>query len=165
MIEKHCTKCGDLKPLSGFYKHRLTKDGYSYHCKECNKTRSRAWSKTASGIYSTIRGQAKFFNKGEVEITKDEFVAWYENEPKICHYCGILESDLHEFGDAFNNKNRRLEIDRKDNNKGYTKSNCHIILWSINCLKGEMTMEEFKKFIKSMKEGMDESSLRLRDKE
>ena len=137
MREKHCTKCGELKPLSGFYKHRLTKDGYSYHCKECNKTRSKAWSKTASGIYSTIRGQAKFFKKGEVEMTRDEFVAWYENEPKTCHYCGIPEADLHKFGDAFNNKNRRLEIDRKDNNISYNQGNVVLACRRCNATKND----------------------------
>ena len=39
-------------------------------------------------------------------------------------------------------------IDRKNPKKGYTKKNCHIILWSINRAKNDMTMKEFKKFIK-----------------
>ncbi len=29
MVMKNCTKCGVEKPLSAFYKHRLSKDGHA----------------------------------------------------------------------------------------------------------------------------------------
>ena len=135
MREKECTRCGKVKPLSEFHKHRLSPDGHAYQCKECNKTRARAWTKTPSGIYSTICGQAKFYNKGEVELSREEFVEWYENEPKMCHYCGISEADLHKFGDTFNNQNRRLEIDRKDNNISYNEGNIVLACKRCNATK------------------------------
>lgn len=34
---KTCSKCGAEKPLADFYTDPATKDGYHYHCKECNK--------------------------------------------------------------------------------------------------------------------------------
>lgn len=40
-MDKKCTKCGLIKPLSEFYKTNATKDGYTYNCKECCKDRQR----------------------------------------------------------------------------------------------------------------------------
>lgn len=42
---KTCTKCGATKPLTGFSKHRTTKDGFDTQCRECKREYHRAWSK------------------------------------------------------------------------------------------------------------------------
>jgi hypothetical protein len=57
LIEKHCSKCAQTKPLEAFYrKTRNKKDGHTPHCKECMAEyqrqtkekaaeRARAWKK------------------------------------------------------------------------------------------------------------------------
>ena len=36
-LQKMCSKCKELKDLSGFYKNYKSKDGLSYQCKACQK--------------------------------------------------------------------------------------------------------------------------------
>jgi len=36
-MEKKCSMCGKIKNVSEFHKNNKTKDGFSYHCKECRK--------------------------------------------------------------------------------------------------------------------------------
>ncbi|MBW1730033.1 MAG: hypothetical protein JRH08_00880 [Deltaproteobacteria bacterium] len=38
---KKCTKCGEEKPLKEFYADPKSKDGHSYHCKECQRQAGR----------------------------------------------------------------------------------------------------------------------------
>lgn len=35
---KVCIKCHQEKPVTEFYRHKRSKDGYSCYCKECQKT-------------------------------------------------------------------------------------------------------------------------------
>lgn len=40
---KRCRKCGELKPLTAFYREKTTRDGYRNDCKACFAARSKQW--------------------------------------------------------------------------------------------------------------------------
>lgn len=43
--EKVCKKCGEMKPLEAFSRHRETKDGRRNHCKTCAAKDLKQWRK------------------------------------------------------------------------------------------------------------------------
>jgi len=136
MTTKICTKCGNEKPLSEFGKHRLSKDGHAYRCKECARKHSKAWSLTPAGIFTRVQARANYYKKHDpkryrpLEITRDGFVEWYNSQPKTCVYCDIPEETIPIVAVSFDRRVAHLVIDRKDNDLGYNKENmvlsCHL---------------------------------------
>ena len=49
VVMKRCTKCGEEKPASEFYKNRRSKDGLCSRCKACRRELSRKWRKDHPG--------------------------------------------------------------------------------------------------------------------
>ena len=43
MKGKTCSKCGQFKELSAFYRNKRAKDGYSYQCKECKSNYNKKY--------------------------------------------------------------------------------------------------------------------------
>ena len=80
----------------------------------------------------------------------------YERDEKKCYYCGIKEEDfIRIWGKFYGGKTRgqKLEVDRSDNEKGYTLKNC-VLSCSIcnNAKSDKFTGEEFKEVGKSIKQ-------------
>lgn len=161
MITKICTKCKTEKPISEFGKHRHSKDGFAYRCKECARKNSKRWSKTPQGIFKTIkqrvlwheshstrRGTPKIFS-----ILKEDFINWYNSEPKTCAYCSIPEEFLSDWDDSHNNKAHRLTVDCIDNQLGYARGNLVLACLRCNGIKSDIfdheTMREIgQKYIR-----------------
>jgi len=78
----------------------------------------------------------------------------YKRDGKKCHYCGIEEEDFFQiWGKFYGGKRRKLEVDRKDNEKGYNEENCVLACPICNNAKSDrFTYEEFKKVGKVIKE-------------
>jgi len=148
MIEvKQCSKCGLEKPLKEFTKSKQNKTGYGSWCKQCNQDSSAKWSMTPSGIYSHLIALQKFYDRKPVTISREEFMDWYENASKKCHYCGIPENELGEINDSHNNKVNRLTVDCVDNDVGYVKGNLVLCCNRCNNVKNDFFTYEEIKFI------------------
>lgn len=61
---KTCTKCNQPKSIDCFSKHKITKDGLSHTCKECNKNRHK--------LYLTPENRDK---------AKEKSALWRKNNP------------------------------------------------------------------------------------
>ena len=147
---KTCRKCGRELPISEFCKHRLSKDGHAWQCRECNRSRSKQFRKTASGIYTSIRGRVKF-KREHLErrgtpkifsISRVDFIKWYNNEQKICAYCDIPEEKLSQWDDSHNNKVFRLTVDCMDNEIGYAGGNLVLSCLRCNGIKSDIFSHE-----------------------
>ena len=146
---KSCTKCGVEKPLSAFSKHRLTKDGHAYQCRECNEKRAKIWRATPIGIYTQIKGRQLHLNRHEdsrskpFDLGKEEFLEWYSHQEKTCRYCELPEKYLRLVADKYGSRWKRLTIDCKDNSMGYRVDNIVLACDKCNITKNNMlTYEE-----------------------
>ena len=91
-------------------------------------------NRSISGIFSHLKFSAKKRNI-EFKILKDKFVIWYNNQQKICYYCGrSIEETKNDIG--LNSKNYRLSIDRKNNTEGYELNNIVLACNRCNNIKG-----------------------------
>lgn len=140
---KECTKCGVEKPLTGFSKHRLSKDGYAYQCKECNALRSKIWKSTPSGIYTNIIGRSNHYKKTgtkvskPIKISQEEFIAWHKEEPKFCAYCDIPEKYVMILPEHYKMRRERLSVDCMDNLRGYEVGNMVLACGRCNFIKSD----------------------------
>ena len=46
MSLKRCKKCQQEKPSSEYYRHRKSRDGLDYLCKECSRGKAREWQRS-----------------------------------------------------------------------------------------------------------------------
>jgi len=141
---KHCKHCDRELLLSNFHKDRNKKGGLAYYCKECVSKQGKKYRNTADGIYSSIIGRYNFgkhTGKREykpVKITREEFVKWYNAEPKFCHYCSIPEQKLKTWNKTGRGRNNRLSIDCKDNFIGYIQGNLALACDKCNLIKSSI---------------------------
>jgi len=98
------------------------------------------YRKTPRGFFVGLRARAK--RRGiKVEISPEEFVAWFNSQELRCYYCDnrlefpVLEprkvQGLHD-----------LVVDRKDNSIGYTIDNIVLACSRCNIVKGSWFTEK-----------------------
>ena len=139
---KYCKRCDRTLPIEQFCKNKQTKDGYGFYCKECMAEYEKRYSAMPKGIYMNLKNYQKWRHKKLVIITKEAFIEWYNDEPKICHYCDIPEGLLEKLIDTQNNKVSRLTIDCKDNGAGYKLGNIVLACNRCNSIKNDFFIYE-----------------------
>jgi len=142
---KQCTRCGEVKSIYEFSKHRRSPDGHAWQCKTCGKKRGKLFRQTPAGIYNNIQGRSNFYKGRPLKISKDDFIEWYVNEIKVCAYCGIPEIGLHNWGDTVNGRTSKLNIDRVVNPEGYAEGNLVLCCQRCNYIKSDFfTYDEMR---------------------
>lgn len=122
MINKQCTKCKKLKPLSEFSLNKTTKDGYSCWCKTCKQEYYKNTHKQQVEKYNIPEGykycnkcktvrELKYFNKNcnspdgyysICTLCQKEYKKEYKEKQKVnvktkqCNYCH-KEKSVEEF--------------------------------------------------------------------
>jgi len=131
---KICKVCRKELPENSFYFSGLGKRWRGNICKKCSNKKtlqrrkikfSRAWFRVK---WCGLKRGAKDRNR-KFELTFEEFCRIRKNEK--CFYCGTTHSPF--------------SIERLDNARGYSISNCVVACWRCNKMKSkDYTAEEMK---------------------
>jgi hypothetical protein len=154
---KTCRDCGEDKPLSQYYKHKLLKDGHYTHCKICANTYNKQYyekhkekliqyrveynrtheRKHYRDIDSRIRQLLKSAaSRKQVDITKEEAKEIWNKQNGICAYSKLpLTAKANQFN--------TVSLDRIDSSKHYTKDNVQFVCAAVNRMKQEYAEEIF----------------------
>jgi len=154
MKTKICCHCKNKKSLKEFNKNKSILDKHRSECKECSKIyrqtenyqiskekyrksikwkiTHRNYSQSAIGIYNMLKFRVnKTGNRFSLKLT--DFIKWYNKQKRICVYCKRTEKEGIE---DYNNKFKRLTIDRKNNDLSYYLNNIVLCCYRCNTIKG-----------------------------
>ena len=132
MEYKRCKHCGELKPISEFYKHKSRKDGLLDECKVCKNEYDKQYRRTKKGlvsaIYSHQRRSSEKRGHPMPTYTNKELKEWLYSQKKF-----------HELYDNWKssgfNKWLKPSVDRIDDYKPYTLDNIQIVTWRDNAYR------------------------------
>ena len=125
-ILKFCSKCKQEKPLSEFYKDSSRKDGFEYHCKECQNKIDKIYRERK--ILKYIKDRCSNQNNKQ-----------YKNYGGRGIKCLITAEEIRKLmvRDGYWDL-KKPSIDRIDNDGNYTYDNCRFIELSENSIKSKL---------------------------
>ena len=131
MFAKRCSDCGTVKPLSAFPRHRQHKDGRGSICKPCVARKGREWyrkrQQRTDGLYSTYVAM-----KQRCHYERHEHYAQYGARGiRVCEEWRASFSAFLVWA-ARNGYRPGLQLDRIDNDQGYSPENCRFVTPSEN---------------------------------
>jgi len=86
--ELDCSKCGESKPQSAFYKESQSIRGYRYACKECEKPRFINY-KNQPGIKKRMTENRRKWNREKLyNFPNDLYLERLNEQGNVCAICG-----------------------------------------------------------------------------
>lgn len=131
---KKCTKCNQTLNFENFGKSKVSKDGYTWHCKKCLAKFRRDWR---SQHREEAREYAKQYRQKHPEkyrssqmksvygITIEQYNKMFEEQKGLCAICGLPESHKNMHG------LKGLSIDHNHNTdkvRGLLCNNCNLAI-------------------------------------
>jgi hypothetical protein len=123
METKKCSKCGEEKELSEFYKSSKTKTGYKCQCKECikkhNEENKDHYKKYRAKRYLSKRKEIRQQQKDYYELNKESI------KEKVRQYYVLNKRKISEYHKEYHFKNKLIIKERRykyyQSNKHYFK--------------------------------------------
>lgn len=160
-----CCKCKEHKPNNEFYLNRTRHKGLQDLCKLCDRKRQQKYRHTVEGRFYNNKRSRDWHKKKRKDkcwaayrsvyarsrltniryFNQKEFETWYIKQEKICVYCGLREDDVLKIIKRGNHV--RLEIDRKNNEHGYTLKNICLACPDCNLIKNDILTFDEMRFI------------------
>jgi len=105
-MNKTCTKCGETKPTTEFYKKSAARDGLRNQCKSCKKAQQKAWHEANR---EEKKASSKAYREANPEKIKARRKAYHEANPeKIkAQKKAYRLTPAGKFSEYKNNANRR----------------------------------------------------------
>jgi hypothetical protein len=148
-MSKKCTKCGEVKPLSDFYKNATYKDGFVSKCKICHvkqttenyKKKPEINESNKKRYFKNINAERNRDYKRKYGITLEDYNKMLQEQKNSCAVCG-LGADSASKGRLFvdhchtTHKVRGLLCHHCNTMLGLAKDNIDVLQKSIEYLKG-----------------------------
>jgi len=116
-----------------------------------NKGKIKLMYLTPRGVYIRLKTTSKFRNI-ELAISEKDFINWYDNQEKKCHYCNRTLEEIKQDNREQDKHKTKMSIDRKDNDRGYITDNIVLACTRCNLIKGNyFTEQEMLKIGKILK--------------
>ena len=136
---KVCTKCKESKEISEFSKRKDAKDGLAHWCNSCIYIDKRNRNRTKEGKLNHIY-------KSQVQSSKrrGHELPLYTSKEFVDRYLNDLDFERHYYSWVISNYSTKYSpsFDRKDDYKGYSFGNIHIMYWFENHAKGNLDRKE-----------------------
>ena len=158
---KTCFKCKTSKPVSLFFKHHLTADGYHSWCKDCCREGNE---RSRQMLNSTIEGRARIFLRNAKNsaakrqqvfaLTVSDIAKCWEQQHGICAYSGrqmTLEAGHLE----------TVSIERIDSTVGYIPENTILVCQAINRMKSDFSLTDFHALCADVAQFLGDNDLNL----